>query len=98
VKEAGDVFRGAIGEERRAPFGTELGQRLHRKLAVALDQEREARAPVLLAELGEDLREIRRVLFLEEVDEIRRRAEPHQTADGVENDVNLALRHEIRPM
>jgi hypothetical protein len=38
------------------------------------------------------------VLFLEQIEEVRRRADPNQAFHRVEDDVNLALRHEIRPI
>src|SRR4029450_1843416 len=68
-----------------------------RELAVAIDQEREGGVAVLLAEIAEDLREIRGVLFVEQVDEIRRRAEANQALHRIEYDINLALRHRDPP-
>ena len=94
MEQAGDLFSGAIGEERRAPLGPELAEGLHRKLAVALEEQRERGDAVLLAELGEDLREIGGVLLVEQVDEVRGCAKADEPLDGIENDVNLALRHE----
>ena len=94
VQQAGDLFGRPIGEERRAPFGPELAERLHRELAVALDEERERGVAILLAELGEDLREVGGMLLVQQVDEIRRRADANQALDRIEDDVNLALRHE----
>ena len=96
VEEAGDLLGRAIGEQRGAPFGPELAERFHRQLAVALDEEREGGAAILLAELGEDLGEVGGMLLVQEIDEVRRRAEAHQAPDGIEDDVNLALRHAIR--
>ena len=49
---------------------------------------------ILLAELGEDLREVGGVLLVQEIDEVRRRANAEQALDGIEDDVNLALRHD----
>src|SRR3712207_7679252 len=40
--------------------------------------------------------EVGRVLFLEQIDEIRRRAYAEETLDGVEHDIDLALRHWVR--
>ena len=81
------------GEERGARFGPELAQRLHREPAVALDQQRERRLPILVGELGEHLREVRRMLLLQQIDEVRRRAYAQEAFDGVEHDIELALRH-----
>ena len=67
-----------------------------RQPAVALDQERERGLPVLVAELGEDLREIGRMLLLEQIDEVRRRAYAEEAFDGVQHDIELALRHGSR--
>ena len=77
-------------------FGPELAQRLHREPAVALDQQRERGLPVLVGELGEELREIGRMLLLEQIDEVRRRPHAQEALDGVEHDVELALRHGSR--
>jgi hypothetical protein len=48
---------------------------------------------ILLAQVGEDLREVGGMLLVEEIDEIRRRADAHQALHRIEDDVNLALRH-----
>ena len=76
------------------PSGPSSRERFHRELAVALDEEREGGVTILVAELGEDLREVGRVLLLQQIDEVRRRADAQQALDRVEDDVNLALRHE----
>ena len=77
-----------------APFlGPELAQRFHREPAVALGQQRERRSPVLVAQLGEHLGEVGRMLLLEQIDEVRRRAYPKEAFDGVQHDIELALRH-----
>jgi hypothetical protein len=70
-----------IGEERRAPFGPELAERFHRELAVRSTEEREGRVAIFLAELGEDLREVGGMLLVQEIDEVRRRADPDQAPD-----------------
>ena len=57
-------------------------------------QQRERGDAILFAELGEDLREIRGMLLVEQVDEVRGCAEADQPSDGIEDDINLALRHE----
>ena len=79
-------------------FGPELAQRFHRQLAVALDQQREGGLPILVAELGEDLREVGGMLLLEQIDEVRRRADAQEALDRVEDDIELALRHRNRPI
>ena len=61
--------------------------------AVAFNQEREHGLPILVAELGEDLREVGRMLLLEQIDEVRRRAYAKEAFDGVQHDIELALRH-----
>ena len=38
------------------------------------------------------------MLFLEEIDEVRRRADANQALHGVQDDVNLSLSHGIRPI
>ena len=97
--ELDDLFGGAVGEQRGARFGTELAQRLHRQPAVALDEQRERGLPILLGELGEELREVGRVLLLEQVDQVRRRPHAHEALHGVEHDIELALGHRsIRAM
>ena len=97
VQEPRDVLGRSIGQQRRAPLRAQLAQRFHRELAVAIDQEGEGGVPVLFAEIAEDLREIGGVLLVEQVDEIRRRAEANQALHRIEDDVNLALRHRDPP-
>ena len=94
VQQPRDLLGRTIGEERGAALGAQLAERFHRELAVALDQEREGGVAILFAELGEDLREVRGMLFVEEIDEVRRRAEANQALDGIQDDINLALRHD----
>ncbi len=96
--ELDDLLGGAAGEQLRAGFGPELAQRLHRQPAVAFDEQGERRAAILVGKLGEELRQIGRVLLLEQVDEVRRRPHALEALDGVEHDVELALGHRNCPM
>ena len=86
-------FDGPPGQQRRAFFGPELTERFHGEPAVALDEHREGGLPILVGQLREHLGQIGRVLFLEQIDEVRRRAYAKQAFDGVQHDIELALRH-----
>ena len=86
------------GEERSADFRPEFAQRLHRDAAVALEEEREHRQAVFLGQLGEELREVGRVLLLEEIDEVGRGPHAQEALDRVEHDVELALGHSNSPI
>jgi hypothetical protein len=66
VEEAGDVFRGAIGQRRGAPLGPELAEGLHRRACCCARRASRRRRAILLAELGEDLREVGGMLLLQE--------------------------------
>jgi hypothetical protein len=48
---------------------------------------------VLVGQLGEHLREVGGVLLLEQIDEVRRRAYTKETLDGIDDDIEPALRH-----
>ena len=96
LEQLADLFGRPSGEQRRTAFGSELAERFHGQPAVAFDQERERGLPILVAELGEDLREVGRMLLLEQIDEVRRRAYAKEAFDGVQHDIELALRHGSR--
>ena len=64
----------------------------------ALEKERHGRGAILVTQLGKDLREIGRMLLLQQIDEIGRRADAKQALHGIEDDVNPALSHENRTL
>ena len=88
-----DFFGRPSGEEGGRSLGTHLAERFHRQAAVALDEQGKRRLPVFVRQIGKDLGEIGRVLLVQQVDEVRRRAYAEQAFHGVQYDVELALRH-----
>ena len=92
--ELDDLFGGAVGEELGARLGTELAQAFHREPAVALGEQGERGLPVLVGELGEQLREVGRVLLLEQVHQVGGRPHALEALHRVEHDIELALGHE----
>ncbi len=94
LQQLDDLFGRAVREELGARLGTELAQALHRELAAALGEQVERGMPFLVGELGEELRQIGRVLLLEQVHQVGGRPHAHQTLHGVEHDIELALRHQ----
>jgi hypothetical protein len=96
LEQFADFFGRSTRQQRRRAFGSELADRLHREPAIALHQQRKRRESILLRQLREHLRQVGRVLFLEQIDEIRRRADAKQAFDGVQHDIELALRHGSR--
>ncbi len=81
-----------------AGFGAQLAERLHGQPAVALDQYGKRRDPIAVGQLTEYLRKIRRVLFLEEIRQVCRGADPQKALDGIEDEIDLALRRHTNPL
>ena len=78
--------------------GPELAERLHRQPAVALDQHGKRRDPIAIGQLAENLREVCRVLFLEEIRQVCRGADPQKALDGIEDEIDFALRRHTNPL
>ena len=90
LDEAGDLLGGPLGQQRGAVLGPQLGECLHREAAVALDEDVEGGVTVAIDQFGEDLGEVGRVLLLQQVQQIRRRAHAEQPPDRIEHDVEPA--------
>ena len=81
-----------VGQERGARLGPELGNRLHGEPAVTVRQQVEAGVAVAVGEFLENLRQVGRVLLLQQVQQIGGRPDAQETPDGVEDEVDSALR------
>ena len=87
--------RDLLGRSQREQFGaflrTDLAQRLHRELAVLLDEDVERGVPFAVRQLGENLREVGGMLLLKKVQQVRRRPHAQQTTNGFEDEIDSAL-------
>ena len=52
---------------------------------------------ILFRQLREQLREVGRMLLLQQIDQVGRRAHAHQALHGIEHDIKLALGHKRGP-
>ena len=93
LDELDDLVSRAIGQQAGARFGTELARAFHRESAVALDEQRERRLAILVAELGEELREVGGMLLLQQVDQVGGRPHALEALHRIEHDIELALGH-----
>ncbi len=92
LRELGDLFGRAGGEQRRARLRTELGDGLHRQPAVALGEQAEGRLAILVGQLAEDLGEVGGMLLLQQVQQVGGRTNAQQSLDRVEDEIDSALR------
>ena len=60
-------------------------------LRIALDERAERRVAFLFGEFGEELREVGRVLLLQQVEQVGRRAHPQQAPHRLEDEIDSAL-------
>ena len=72
-------------------LGTEFAQASMASLPLRLDEGVERRVTFSLGEFRENLREIGRMLFLQQVQQIGHRAHAQQAPHGLENEVDFAL-------
>ena len=82
-------------EERGAGLGPQFAEPFHGQTGIALRQQGEGGLAVLIGKLRKELREVGRVLLLEQVHQVRRRAHALQALHGIEHDIELALRHRV---
>ena len=73
--------------------GSELGNGFHRELRAAIDEDAERRLAIPFLQFGQDLRQVGRVLFLQQIEQVGRGANPQQSPDRVQHDVDFSLRH-----
>ena len=97
LDEARDLLGGPIGEQRGAGLRADLAERLHGELAVSLEEQRERGMALALLERAEDLREVGRVLFLQQIQQVRGGPDTQQPLDRVEDDVQFSLLRHVRP-
>jgi len=90
--EPRNLFGGTGRQQRRAGFRAQLGDGLHGQPAVALGQQAERRIALLVLQFAEHLREVGGMLFLQEIQQVRGRANAQQPPHRVENDVDSSLR------
>ena len=79
-------------QERGSRFGAELGEGLHRQAAIALGEHAERRLAILVRQLAEDLREIRGVLFLKQIQQVCGRTDAQEPLHRVEDEIDTSLR------
>ena len=75
-----------------AGLGSELGDRLHCELAVAIGEHAECGLAILVLELAEDLGEVGGVLLLQQVQQVSGRTNAQQSLDRVEDEIDSTLR------
>ena len=92
MEQLGDVFGRAAGEQLRAGLRAHLADALHRQLGLALDQQREHGQRSVSSSVAEDLGEVGRMLLLEQIQQVRGRADAQQALDRVEDDITAARR------
>ena len=79
--ELGNLLCRPGREKRRARLRTQLGNRLHRKAAISFDEQAERRLAVAVGELAEDLREVGRMLLLQQIQQVSGRTDAQQSLD-----------------
>jgi hypothetical protein len=99
LKELGDLLGGSAREQQGARLRAHLTDRLHAEPWVPFDEDAEDRLPFVVEERPEDLREIGRVLLLQQIQKVGGRTDAQQSLDRVENEVNSAwCRHRLALM
>ena len=81
LRELGDLFGGTSGEQRGTVLRTQFRHRLHGQTTVPIGQHRECGFTFLVLQLAKDLREVGRMLFLKEIQEIGGRTNTQQSSD-----------------
>ena len=81
LRELGDLFGRAGGQQRRTGLGPELGDGLHRQTAVALGEQAERRLAILFGKVAEDLGEVGGMLLLQQVQQVGGRTDAQQSLD-----------------
>ena len=98
LDELGDLFGRAAREQLRARLGAELAEGLHGEPAVAFDEHGERGQAIAFGKLAENLREVGGMLFLQEIRQVGRRANPEQALHRVQDEIDLPLRWHANPL
>jgi hypothetical protein len=78
LDESGNLFCRPQRQQLGAALRAQFAEGLDGELRIALDQDVERCVALALREFGEDLRQVRGVLLLQQIQQIRRRAHAQQ--------------------
>ena len=92
LQQLGNFFSGSPGQQLGALFGAHFADGFHGQPAAALHEERKHGLALGVEERAEHLREVRGMLLLKQVQQVGGGADAEKPLDGVEYDVNSALR------